>query len=230
LKKERVTLQDLLVANLDPMFVENLLSDIRFCYKESVSHWVESPILGEPEIRSLTPYLRRCLVEKHFRDRAVEVGHTATVEKTETDSAEYSVVRANGIELTISKTDGPAALPVASRFREQRSDANGLLQQGQLFPVSVDAEDRSRITYAIITHGPRVGNPSEVGHICIGFPNPTLDGWAEPPVALVEILERMVLNRETNAVVEPERKTVQPKLKPGVVGKAPNRSRTEGKR
>ena len=212
----RKIMRDVLVEELPGSFVKSIMDDIRRAYREAAVHWEDSPLLGDAERRNIAPHLRRGLIETKFRERALDSGLIATVEKTATQSVEYTVVKAGIVDLTISKTGGKSCLPDTCDFRNQRSDANDMLHQQQLFPMSVDQpkdQDNANSVYAIITHGPAPHSSSEVGFINIGFPNPELNGWAEPPIELVSVYDLIVSAEAARDDIHESIQQVEPTLK-----------------
>lgn len=232
----RKLLIDVLVSELNVGFVDDLLADIPNLYKESEKHIENYHLLGEAEKEYVKPHLRRGLIEKKFRDRALEHGLEASSVSNCADSAKYTLVRAGTLELTHSKTNSANAIPALSTFREQRSDANQMLHQTDLFAVDKIAEPAAT-TYAILTHGPKPPyieedgeyEGVEVGYITIGFPSPDGKRWAEPPIDLSEIRERMITLAQAAdhaEVAQAAEKGATPKLKKHASSsEAPNQDR-----
>lgn len=220
--KNRQILLDVLVEQLPLEYVDALINGITRLYKEADQSVKENTQLGEAEKKYVRPHLLRGLIETHFRNSAIDTGLIAAVASNDADTAEYTVVTAGSVELTHSKTDGPNAVPSLCDFREQRSDANNMLHQQKLFPAPVEEKKQSK-TYAILTHGPAKQEDEDecdeqeykLGYLKIGFPSPDGDGWAELPIDLIDIKEKIQVRDAKEAItvdVELE-KARQPKLK-----------------
>lgn len=216
---ERKLLIDVLVSQLPLGYVDSLLNGVPRLYSEADASVQENSLLGSAEKEYVRPHLLRGLVETFFREQAIKHNLNAFLASNDANTADYTVVAAGAVELTHSKTDSPNAVPVLCDFRKQRSDANNMLHQTNLFPVSSDHRVESQ-TYAILTHGPAKNDDEEgvfgLGYLKIGFPSPDGKSWAEPPIDLIDIKERIEIQTASNEPATTDQKLEkarQPKLK-----------------
>jgi len=124
-----------------------------------------------------------------MRSLALECGLQATIEETETESHQFMLIKTGSLRFTISKTATSNTLPDSCGFRKQHSRVNNMLMQQSLFPVTPTPSDNDDVIYAILTHGPTYDGKG-LDFVYLGFPNPQMTAWAEPPVSILEILER----------------------------------------
>lgn len=185
----RETLQDVIAASLPPAFVAQLYPKIAFAYQESAAQVNGMTLLEDAERRNLLPYLRRNVVEAQVRKVALDCGLHATVEWTETRSAQFTMIRGPRTRLTLSKTAHYWAMPDTCYFRKQNSSVNEMIMQGKLFAVAEPTTTDDELLYGIITHGPEHGGVA-LGFVNIGFPSPDMQSWAEPTVSILAIQER----------------------------------------
>jgi hypothetical protein len=211
----RETLQDVIAAELPPLFVSGLVPRLAGVYREVVAT-MQHPLLGEPEKRNLLPHARRNMVEKAIRDLALDHGLIATVEWAETGSCQFTAIRTPRVLLTVSKTQHDWALPETCHFRRQNSAVNSMLMQSDFFDASAPSRNEQEPLYAILTHGPSPGS-DDLGFVCIGFPRADMEAWAEAPISILDIQEKQErVSKVVDSLAEQEEELRTPALKEGV--------------
>lgn len=205
----RQTLQDVIAAELPAAFVSAIYPLLGRTYIEAAAYVRENRLMEEPEHRNLLPHARRNMAEKGLRDLAAKHGLLATVEWTETHSAQFTMICTPRIRLTISKTAHEWAVPETCYFRKTNSAVNDMLMQGNLWPVSAPERNDDELLYAILTHGP-VPKSDALGFVSIGFPRPDMKAWAEPTVSILDIQQRqqqIVMPADPMAEVQERQRT-----------------------
>jgi len=145
-----------LVEALPLAFLESLAVALRRVNAEAQSTAETSPLLEEPEVAYLMPHLRRAFFEKQFRDSARKAGLKPSVSTTRGDTAQFSVVNADGFVFTASYIGEPGGIPRSAAFRNEMSNLNDLLEQATLFPEEEPARAPSREVdpiYCIVAYG-----------------------------------------------------------------------------
>lgn len=171
---------------------EVFLDILRRKYAEYVS--ATRSVIREPHDRDVFGDIRRGLIEGEFeRSVAGLTALGARIEKNRSSNS-HVVIEAGNFILTESFARGPRQVVRWAAFREADSLANYPLFRN-LPPDEISADQKFN---AVLLHGHRPGNISELGFAVIRFPKPGFKGYLPD---LINLFDRFPL---IPSIVEPD--------------------------
>jgi len=205
------TLRDILVSDLPHEFVNALIERLTYVYKESTAKANNDPAWGESGARYIRGHYRHVLSNELLMKLASEHGLSAAMKKTETDSADFLVVSAGRLSLTISHVKGKKIVPDRARHREQYSKINSHLPQTDMFESSYI--DNNADIYAIICHGE--SGKGDLGFVGFSFineqANRVLDHVPVQDVADLQFIQTKAVDERDEMLAEVQK--AEPMLK-----------------
>jgi hypothetical protein len=197
------TLEQLLAVDLPPLFVRELLDTAPNLY------------YGTAEADYLLGHVRRALFETKVRNLGVEHGLTVTMESPEKGGCQHVRLSVGRFTFTVCHVAAYDGFPVHSESREQYSEINQHLAQGQLFPV--ESQPKSEQIYGVIVHA---GIRDDFRGISIGFPNNKFTDWVQRPTDLRNIADMQMYQPQQDT--RKQIQSTEPKWKSTAEGAAAN--------
>ncbi len=159
-------LVEILASELPPEFIIDLKRRLTSVYKESRAKAVNDPAWSEAWDSYMYGNYRHVLSNITLEKLAAQHNLPVEIKKTETESANFCVVKTNKLAFTISHVKTPKSVPDRARHREQYSRINNHLPQRDMFEEHYI--DNNCDIFAIICHG-ESKNSNELGFIGFSF-------------------------------------------------------------
>ena len=134
---------------------------------------------AEPEAHDLYPHKRRAMLEGQLRELARSHGVTASAERNQGGTSNYTLLASNNVLLTANAVDSPNTIIRRAAYRETYARAAQLKLFGEEPP-------RGTVLYAILLHGPDVLNRARPEFAHIVFPDESCKKY----VARINLLSR----------------------------------------
>lgn len=205
-KKNR--LFDITVKNLPLKFLEEIISRINWCYKESDSRVRNDIALGQLEADYMRGHHIWSLCHKKFQEAGQSAGLDVNISENSTKNHSYALVKTGDFALTISHVDSPKKVPQSAKFRSQHADINQFLPQLFLFKQKHRLQKGN--FYALILHGTTYEGQSSP-FIRVAFPNEECKGYVAN-FDIYDVLEAKLKIQESQAKDIPDI-TAKPKPK-----------------
>ncbi len=119
---------------------------------------------AEPEAHDLYPHKRRAMLEGQLRELARSHGITASAERNQAGTSNYTLLASNNVLLTANAVDNPNTIIRRAAYRETYARAAQLKLFGEEPP-------RGSVLYAILLHGPDMFNRARPEFAHIVFPD-----------------------------------------------------------
>ena len=187
MKNNSTTLKAMLIDDLPPEFVTELIQGMVSIYPASFASMYQDRELGEEQAKTILGHYRRALAETLFERTAKKYGLGTELVQPEGGGCTHISIQVGRFRLAMCHVVSQDAFPQHSDNREQSSKANKCIAQINLFPDRVTPQAGE--IFGIIIHSEFPGKKDQFDSIKIGFPNCDWDGWIEGPVCLVEISE-----------------------------------------
>ena len=210
MEKRNSILKEMLIEDLLPGFVSDLLSGMESIYPTSYAVINQDPELGEEQAKTVLGHYRRGRAETLFKRTAIKHGLSNELVQPTGGGCKHVSIQAGRFRLDMCHVPSPDAFPQHSDDRKQSSKVNKFIAQLSLFEEPV-TPDSGKI-FGVITHSEIPGEKDKLGSIKIGFPNHDWDGWIEVPLCLIEISE--IQNKQNQEEEDLQGKIQNEKAKP----------------
>lgn len=180
-------LKEMLIKDLAPGFVSDLLRGMESIYPASYAMVNQDTELGQEQARAVLGHYRRGLAETQFERIAIKHGLSNELVQPAGGGCKHISVQAGRFRLDMCHVPSQDAFPQHSDDRKQSSKVNKFIPQLSLFDERV-TPDAGKI-FGVIIHSEVPGEKDKLGSIKIGIPNHDWDGWIEEPFSLFEISE-----------------------------------------
>lgn len=205
------TLSDLLVADLPPSFVRQLLKALPKIYPNAEKRVQKINPLGEWEEEYLLGHMRRALFEAKFRSIAIDCGLQVEMHKPDKGGCAHVRVLTSRFQLIGCHVQSPGSFPRHSDCREQFSAVNERISQQEMFRFG--AEPGEHALYGILTHAAEAKDNSTFRSAQIGFPDVDFSEWVEEPVDLLDVQDKQRLRYQPTEDLQAQVQDATPKWK-----------------
>jgi len=186
---ERANLKQLLIMELPPAFVQQLLVELGKIYLHSYNNLHNDEHLGECEADYNLGHYRRSLCETVFRRLAITSNLKSSDISPQNGGWSHVQVETEKFKLDICHVQSPNAFPKPSDTRQQNSEINHHIGQQVLFAEESDNINNNEKFYGIVVHTESRGEKNNFRYAGIGFPNEDFSEWAAEPIDLSEIMD-----------------------------------------
>ena len=216
MKSSNQTLKEMLIDNLPPDFVKELIERTESIYADSYAAMVNDPELGEEQAKYVLGHYRRGRSETLLQRAAINHGLKHESVQPEGGGCTHISVYVGPFELVMCHVPSRDAFPQHSDDRKQSSKVNQCIAQMSLIFEPVIPEKGE--FYGIIIHAEVSGKKDQFGSIQIGFPNHEGIGWEEEPICLIEVSEIQAkkYQKQENIQGQVQVQEAKPKWKPNV--------------
>lgn len=181
------TLKDMLLEDLNPAFVRDLINNMPQVYADSFAAMMNDPNMGEDQAKVVLGHYRRGRAETLLQRKAVEHGIRQTTIQPAGGGCSHIRVQIGRFRLVMCHVVSRDAFPQHSDEREQSAKVNHCIDQLSLLAEEVTMSEGE--LYGVIIHTEEPGKKDKFSSIKIGFPDPEWSGWLEEPIDLLEISE-----------------------------------------
>lgn len=185
MSSQHQTLKQMLIEDLVPGFVNELILGMEPIYPDSYAAMMQDPNLGDEQAKTALGHFRRARAETLLYRAAGNHGLKPIDVQPKNGGCSHVGFTAGRFELVMCHVTSRDAFPKHSIDREQSAQVNQCLSQLSLLNEPV-MPLRGEF-FGIITHTEIAGRKDQFGSIKIGFPNHQFDGWVEEPICLQEI-------------------------------------------
>lgn len=220
------TLSQMLADTLPPGFISSLLDRLSGVYSDSHSAMINDPALGDNQARYVLGYYRRGACETVFERTAAEFGLIAKEISPETGGCSHIQVSNDTFDFSMCHVQANAGFPKHSDNREQSSQINSHMPQGDLFPINVSPTDCK--LYGVFVHTEQLGNKAQFQSVCIGFPNTNFDDWIYEPIDLRDIQDIQIRQYQENIDSHATIQNSDPKWKTSQIDNSKKPNNEEG--
>ena len=210
MKKRNPILKEMLIEDLPPRFVTELIGSMESIYPTSHATMEQDHELGEEQAKTVLGHYRRGLAETQFERIAIKHGLTNELIQPAGGGCKHVSVQAGRFRLDMCHVPSQDAFPQDSDDRKQSSKVNKFIPQLSLFEEQVAPD--SRKIFGVIIHSEVPGEKNKLGSIKIGIPNHDWDGWVEEPLSMYELSE--IQNKQNQEEEDLQGKIQNEKAKP----------------
>lgn len=179
------SLKEMLLEDIPPGFVNELLAAMPTIYLESFNTMMNDPALGQEQAKGVLGHYRRARAETLLQETATRHGIDAKLVQPAAGGCTHIRVRMGRFQFVMCHVISRDAFPQHSDEREQSAKVNECIAQMSLLEEHVSLSTGE--VFGIIIHTEITGRKEEFGSIKVGFPDPDWNGWAEEPIDLAEI-------------------------------------------
>ena len=209
--KENASLTQLLLADIPPALVRQILEVLPTVYADAHDQVYEHPRLGEPEARYLLGHMRRALFETQYRDLAIGCGVRFVMHAPSNGGCEHVQVMCGRFRLISCHVQSPGAFPRHSDCREQYAGVNEHISQADW--LSMPSEPGAEELFGVLTHTADRHDQRQFRCAQIGFPDPAFEGWVEQPVDLLDLRDAQVATYQASDDLQGVKQDAEPKWK-----------------
>lgn len=187
MKKRNPILKEMLVEDLPPRFVTQLISSMKSIYPASHAVMDQDKELGEEQTKAVLGHYRRGRAETQLERIATRHELNHELVQPAGGGCKHVSIQVGRFKLDMCHVPSQDAFPQHSDDRKQSSRVNKFIAQLSLFEELAPSD--SEKIFGVIIHSEVPGEKDRLGSIKIGFPNHEWDGWIEEPLCLFEISE-----------------------------------------
>ena len=210
MRKRSLTLKEMLIEDLPPNFITELIGSMESIYPTSCAKMEQDDELGEEQAKAVLGHYRRGLAETQFERIAIKHALSNELIQPAGGGCKHISVQVGRFRFDMCHVPSQDAFPQDSDNRKQSSKVNEFIPQLSLFEEQVAPD--SRKIFGVIIHSEIPGEKNKLGSIKIGIPNHDWDGWIEEPLSLYELSE--IQNKQDQEDEDLQGKIQNEKVKP----------------
>lgn len=209
--KENATLAQLLLADIPPALVRQILKVLPTVYINAYDQVFGDPQLGEPEAKYLLGHRRRALFETQFRSIAIDCGLRFVMHSPANGGCEHVQIICGRFRLITCHVQSPGAFPQHSDCREQYAGVNEHISQADW--LAVHSEPGEEALFGVLTHASDRHNPRRFRSAQIGFPDTAFETWVDKPIDLLDLRDMQIAAYQASDDPQGRNQDAQPKWK-----------------
>ena len=209
--KENATLAQLLLADIPPALVRQILEVLPTVYNNAHDQVFEDPQLGEPEAKYLLGHRRRALFETQFRAIAIGCGLRVAMHTPANGGCEHVQVVCGRFRLITCHVQSPGAFPQHSDCREQYAGVNEHISQ--IDWLAVPSEPGEEALFGVLTHASDRHDARTFRSAQIGIPDPAFETWVDRPTDLLDLRDMQIATYQASDDLQLKNQDAEPKWK-----------------
>lgn len=208
---QNATLAELLLADIPPALVRQLLEVLPDVYAKAYDDVHNNPRLGDPEAKYLLGHMRRALFETQFRDIALDCGLRIAMHTPTNGGCEHVQIMCGRFRLITCHVQSPGAFPHHSDCREQYAGVNEHISQADWLSVPSDPDHEA--VFGVLTHTSERHDQPQFRCAQFGIPNTAFDAWVDRPVDLLDLRDMQIAAFRAPDDLQGRNQDAQPKWK-----------------